>query len=251
MPLGTSSGPTALSTLEPVGTKRAKRAPLDSTPAGNVARPKADSNELLRLQRLAGNRAVTAYIGGSAALQREKLTPEEKRQRLEGLQQIPGSAVTEQGLRAALGDVWDRYANLDKAQARERCKVAAIDVSSQLDAKGIGHDWFGVTWWTGWGSGSLNHYAIVAQDMVIDPTGQQFNGGYASITRYSTWLSDLKSRIPTANLGRYMRGSYQDAKTLAGFGTETYFDLDHLGEPIHDYDPAYLARVKRAILARG
>ena len=65
----------------------------------------------------------------------------------------------------------------------------------------------GVTWWPSWGRGSLNHYAIVAQGMVIDATGQQFTGGDADITPYSTWLSALKDRIPTRILGRYVRGT--------------------------------------------
>ena len=157
-----------------------------------------EGDELLQLQRLIGNRAFTAYLGAQAVVQREgdDLTPEEKRQRLRGLQQIPRTAVTAQGLRTALGAVWDRYASLDKKAANEKCKVAAIEISDQLQRKGLDHEWLGVTWWPSWGPGSLNHYAIVAQEMVIDATGQQFSGGDAGITPYSAWLSALKDRIP-------------------------------------------------------
>lgn len=100
---------------------------------------------LLQLQRLVGNRAVTTYLGGggNAVVQREEddLTPDHKRQQLRGPQQILRSAVTAQGLRTALGAVWDRYAGLDKKAANEKCKVAAIEISDQLQRRGIDHEW--------------------------------------------------------------------------------------------------------------
>ena len=225
--------------------------PASSAHARAAGRAAEAGDGVLDLQRLAGNRAVTSYIGAGAPLQRERMTAAEKEQRLRGLQQIPRTEVTATGLKTALGQTWSKYAALDAASAKEKCKVAVTEISQRLATKGIAHDYLGVVWWPSWGPGSLNHYALVAQGMVIDATGQQFPGGEADVTPFSTWLSGVRSRIPPRILGRYVRGDYQEAKTLAGIGMETYFDMEQLGEPLHDYDPAYVARVRRAVQARA
>ena len=115
---------------------------LSSRPVGSATRPKpGDNHELLQLQRLAGNRAVTALIGGPAVLQRDKRkdfagsrTHDRRQasariaaQRLRGQTLSPAAAA--KALREVLYNVWDTFAYLGMAEANGQCEVAADAVS--------------------------------------------------------------------------------------------------------------------------
>ena len=108
----------------------------------------------------------------------------------------------------------------------------------------------GVAGWGPTGTGSLNHYAIVVQELVIDATGQQFVGGMASITPWSEWLSQLESRIPPPLLARYVRGGKGQAQGLAADRDATYFSTDGQGKPLHQYDAKDIAKRKEDLAKR-
>jgi hypothetical protein len=217
---------------ESLGEKRCERP--SSAPEGSLAQPSAgQSAPLLQLQSLAGNRAVTAYLHSPGTLQRNNGTTEEKREwygksrnpkhkdlysfsarnaaQLLRKGTVTDPAVMAKLLRVVVLPTWNKYATLGKTEAKAQCEVAADGISLRLGNLGLKSEWLNVVWWGDESSGSdsgrelddasdegdiaPNHYAIVCQNMVIDPTGQQFDRWQASIEPRDKWLREFKQRV--------------------------------------------------------
>lgn len=113
----------------------------------------------------------------------------------------------------------------------EKCQAAAVAIWKFLGQKNIAARYGGLLVWENANEDSFptNHYVVIAtiagQDIVVDPTQGQFNGGQPMVAPIDQWASHFKS-IMSDKYVKYKQGEWVPVHDFADIFGQTFVSME-------------------------